>query len=148
MVHPVIKFFIWLKWCLIRKYVSRTLQFRFFLLICLSWYLVSKYEKKMFPIGYASIANVSQMCDTNFALDIDGSNSCLRDPGLWCIIFCAQFIAQICLVWMYYFEPICFRKLWATNELSFAKSERCVSKYALFYNVLTDAIHIGLQTLV
>ena len=41
MSHHAIKFFIWMKWCLISKYVARDLRLTFLFLFCLSWYLLA-----------------------------------------------------------------------------------------------------------
>ena len=44
LTHPVLRFFIWLKWSYIRQYMIRKLMLQFLSCYCISWYLLSKYS--------------------------------------------------------------------------------------------------------
>ena len=44
LLHPLIRFFTWLKWSAIRHYMIRKLMFQLLFCFCISWYLLTKYD--------------------------------------------------------------------------------------------------------
>ena len=46
LLHPVLRFFIWIKWARLKPYVFRKLTLQFLFCICTSWFLLIKYDSK------------------------------------------------------------------------------------------------------
>ena len=46
LLHPVLRFFIWIKWARLKPYVFRKLALQFLFCICTSWFLLIKYDTK------------------------------------------------------------------------------------------------------
>ena len=46
LLHPVLRFFIWIKWSRIRPYVIRKLTLQFLFCLCTTWFLLIKYDLK------------------------------------------------------------------------------------------------------
>ena len=44
LLHPVLRFFIWIKWSRIRPYVIRKLALQFLFCLCATWFLLIKYD--------------------------------------------------------------------------------------------------------
>lgn len=98
LTHPVVRFFIWLKWCYIRKYVIRHLKFQLLISICITWYFVNKQiQEKDSGCYFGFLTSLVSLLCGNISVHSKNQNetdiyfSCNKesDPYLSCYQYCS-----------------------------------------------------------
>lgn len=147
-IHPVIKLFIWMKWCLIRKFISRNLRLKFFYVCCICWFLVSSRLNRSSSDDtcFYSIPVFHAFNDTSSQGFCEGMNCC-QYSSLGYLIMVTQFVAQLFFICTHTVKDIIESKYWK-NTVDFEGAGRGISTFDLIVAVVMDLTNIGLQTLV
>lgn len=171
LIHPVLTFFIWLKWCLLRKYLCRILRFHFLYTVCLTWYLLSRFDDD----GTAAVTNScfhrvltiqwnDYICSTNHSTHINSTNSsftlgpkihdnnetsdllpCYQYCSFGYFVFVVQFILQLYLLWNSSLKFVIKRYVFSKKSVIFEESGRQISTYSVLFSGIIDVLNTSAQ---